>query len=57
MVLPKSSEYPKYWAKGTKTMGRDRLEALQLDRLKWQIKRCYEFSDFYRERFDKIGLK
>lgn len=57
MGLPKSTEYPRYYAKDIETMGRERLEKLQLDRLKWQVKRCYEFSQFYRERFDKIGLK
>ena len=38
-------------------MDRERLETVQLDRLKWQVKRSYECSEFYRERFDKIGLK
>lgn len=38
-------------------MPRESLEKLQLDRLKWQVQRCYEASEFYRERFDKVGLK
>jgi len=57
MNSSKSSEYPQYYAKEIETMGRESLETLQLDRLKWQVKRCYEFSEFYRERFDRIGLK
>ena len=57
MNSSKSSEYPQYYAKDIETMDRERLETLQLDRLKWQVKRCYEFSEFYRERFDRIGLK
>jgi phenylacetate-CoA ligase len=57
MVSPESSEYPRYYAKDIETMDRQSLEALQLERLKWQVKRCYELSDFYRERFDEIGLK
>ena len=57
MVSPESTEYPRYYAKDIETMDRERLETLQLDRLKWQVKRCYELSEFYRERFDKIGLK
>ncbi len=39
------------------TMSRDELESLQLKRLKWQLKRCYENSGFYREKFDKAGVK
>ena len=57
MVLSKSSEYPQYYSKEIETIDRERLESLQLDRLKWQVKRCYELSEFYRERFDKVGLK
>lgn len=33
------------------------MEKLQLERLKWQVERCYKNSEFYRERFDEIGLK
>lgn len=47
----------KYYAPEIETMDREKLEKLQLERLKWQVRRCYEGSDFYRERFDKIGLK
>ena len=39
------------------TMPREQLGKLQLERLKWQVERCYKDSEFYRERFDKIGLK
>lgn len=39
------------------TLDREQLGRLQLERLKWQLKRCYEVSEFYRERFDRIGLK
>jgi len=54
MSPAKESEY---YAPEIETMPREKLEKLQLERLKWQVKRCYEDSDFYRERFDKIGLK
>jgi phenylacetate-CoA ligase len=57
MAAPQSTEYPRYYAQDIETMDRQSLEALQLERLKWQVKRCHELSDFYRERFDKIGLK
>ena len=51
------SRESKYYAPEIETMGREDLENLQLERLKWQVHRCYEGSIFYRERFDKIGLK
>jgi len=57
MISSKSSEFTKYYNEDIETMDRERLETLQLDRLKWQVKRCYESSEFYQERFNKIGLK
>ncbi len=57
MNSSKSSEHPQYYVKEIETMDRERLETLQLDRLKWQVKRCYESSELYKERFDAIGLK
>ena len=57
MVLSQSSEYARYYSKEIETMDRERLATLQLDRLEWQVKRCYESSEFYRERFDRVGLK
>jgi len=51
------SRESKYYAPEIETMDREELENLQLERLKWQVRRCYAGSDFYRERFDKIGLK
>jgi len=57
MNLSKESKYSRYYSEQIETMDREQLEALQLERLKWQVKRCYESSEFYRERFDKIGLK
>lgn len=38
------------------TMEREALEQLQLERLKWQLQRCYEHAPFYRERFDRHGV-
>ena len=51
------SEKSEFYAPEIETMPREELEKLQLKRLKWQVKRCYEGSEFYRERFDKIGLQ
>jgi len=39
------------------TMSREELQSLQLKRIKWQLKRCYENSVFYKEKFDKAGVK
>lgn len=46
-----------YWQKELETMKRSELEALQLERLKYIVKYCYERVPFYRNRFDEIGLK
>jgi len=51
------SSKSKYYVPEIETMDREELENLQLQRLKWQVHRCYEGSEFYRERFDKINLK
>lgn len=45
------------YAAEIETMPREKLERLQLERLKWQVHRCYHGSEFYKERFDKVGLK
>jgi phenylacetate-CoA ligase len=47
----------KYFDPEIETMNRSDLENLQLKRLQWQLKRCYEESPFYRERFKKAGIK
>ncbi len=47
----------KYFATEIETMDREKLEKLQLARLQRQVRRCYEGSEFYRERLDKVGLK
>ncbi len=39
------------------TMPREELEKLQLDRLKKLVKRVYERIPFYKESFDKAGVK
>lgn len=38
-------------------LDRKGIEALQLERLKATVKHCYNGSDFYRQRFDSMGLK
>lgn len=50
-------EQRKYYDPEIETMGRKKLEELQLERLKWRVLRCYENSILYRQRFDKAGVK
>ena len=47
----------KYFDPEIETMDRPALEKLQMERLQWQLKRCYEESPFYQERFKKAGIK
>ncbi len=54
MIPPSQS---RFFDPDIETMPRERLEKLQLERLKRQVERCYAGSEFYRERFDKVGLK
>ncbi len=45
-----------YWDERIERMGRDELASLQLERLKWQVRRCYAHSPFYKERLDAAGM-
>jgi len=47
----------KYFDPTIETLDRSDLERLQMERLQWQLKRCYEESPFYQERFKKAGIK
>jgi len=47
----------KYFDPKIETLDRSDLEKLQMERLQWQLKRCYEESPFYQERFKKAGIK
>ncbi len=46
-----------YWDPEIETMKREELEKLQIKKLRWQLERVYEHSEFYRERFRKAGIK
>lgn len=46
-----------YWNEEMETMPRDRLEALQLERLQAVVERVYETSAFYKQSFDEAGVK
>ncbi|OYT35309.1 CoA ligase [Archaeoglobales archaeon ex4484_92] len=45
-----------YWDKKKETLKREELEKLQFKLLKYQVKRCYENSSFYRLKFKKAGF-
>ena len=45
-----------FWDQRIECMARDELASLQLERLKWQVRRCYRDSEFYRERLDAAGV-
>jgi phenylacetate-CoA ligase len=47
----------KYWNEKIETMPTEQIKKLQLQKLKEQVKHCYEHSTFYRKKFDGIGLK
>jgi phenylacetate-CoA ligase len=47
----------KYFDIEMETMDRKKLEAFQLRRLKHQLRRCYQGSDFYKEKFKEAGIK
>ena len=38
-------------------MSREEIKKLQLEKLKWQVKRIYENVPMYKERMDKAGVK
>ncbi len=47
----------KYWNEKIETMPKTELKAHQLQKLREQVKHCYENSGFYRKKFDAVGLK
>jgi len=45
-----------FWDPAVETLPRPALEALQLDRLRRMVARCYDSSPFYREKLDRAGV-
>ncbi len=45
-----------YWEPDVETMPRDKLETLQLERLKKTIIHAYENVSFYKKKFDEAGM-
>ena len=46
-----------FWNPESETENRRDLEKLQLRRLRWQLKRCYDNSAFYKEKFRDANIK
>ena len=44
------------WNKEYETMKRTDIETLQLERLKWVVRYCYENIPFYKTKMDKAGV-
>ncbi len=56
-VLGKSTGESKFWNEYTETLPREQLDALHQQRLKAMVDYAYQFSAFYRKKFDACGLK
>jgi len=48
---------PEFYEPSIETMSREEIQGLQEKRLRWQLKRCYENSAFYQEKFNKAGVE
>ena len=46
----------RFWDRAMETLSRRDLEALQLERLRRQLIRCYDESPFYREKYDRARV-
>ena len=46
-----------FWDEKIETLSREALGQLQLGRLQWQVRRCWEGSEFYRERLRGAGIE
>ncbi len=47
----------KYWEEKIETMSRRELRKHQLKKLKHLVKYCYRNTEFYKRKFDEVGLK
>mgnify|MGYP000859450644 CR=1 FL=1 len=44
------------WQKDVETAGRAKIEEIQLERLKWVTRHCYNNIEFYHKRFDENNI-
>ena len=56
-ALGRSARESLFWNQATETMPRARLDALHLHRLQALVNYAYDFSPFYRKKWDAAGLK
>ncbi len=47
----------RYWDPRIQTISREELGDVQAHRLHWQVRRCWDGSEFYRERFEAAGVR
>lgn len=47
----------KYWNEKIETMPTQDIKKYQLEKLREQVEYCYANSDYYRKKFDSVGLK
>ncbi len=57
MAMGLSAGQDEFWDPEIETLPRPRVAALQLERLRWQLERCYREAPFYRERFDRASVR
>jgi len=50
-------EEKRFWNPEVEALPRPRLAALQFERLRWQLERCYRDAPFYRERFAQADVR
>lgn len=55
--MPKSKQTPLIWNKDAETMPRDKLEKLQVQRLRETAERVYNNVSFYKKKFDELNIK
>jgi phenylacetate-CoA ligase len=46
-----------YWDESVETISQDALAAYQLERLRWQVDRCFQGSALYRAKFEEVGAE
>ena len=46
-----------YWEPEIETAPREHLKRIQLEKLRALVKRVYENSAYYKQRFDELGIK
>jgi phenylacetate-CoA ligase len=46
-----------YWEQAVETMSAEALESMQLERVRWQVERCYRASPLYRTMFEEAGAE